>query len=148
MVSIPKGQAHTKSRPNVIQGPIHARTAFRPRQGVGFHHSPRLGVAGKSRARQDQGNHRNKQLVNFDPEIERTLTRNRNMVRFQRALQGSPSVGNSSENFTELFSDSGEEVIQDNMADREHNDQRRTLRDYITPTTVSCSSSVVRPAVE
>ncbi|MED6163870.1 hypothetical protein PIB30_084200, partial [Stylosanthes scabra] len=94
------------------------------------------------------GNRRNMQLVNFDPEIEKTLTRNRNRVKFQRALQGNPSVGNSSEDFTEVFSDSEEEVIQDNMADEEHNNQWRTLRDYITPTTVSCSSSVVRPAVE
>ncbi|MED6167042.1 hypothetical protein PIB30_115307, partial [Stylosanthes scabra] len=82
-----------------------------------------------------QGNRRNKQLVTFDPEIERTLTRNRNRVKFQRALQGNPSVGNSSKDFTEVFSDRGEEVIQDNMADEEHNNQRRTLRDYITPTT-------------
>ncbi|MED6154563.1 hypothetical protein PIB30_113745, partial [Stylosanthes scabra] len=94
------------------------------------------------------GNRRNKQLANFDPEIEKTLTRNRNRVKFQRALQGNPFVGNSSEDFTEAFSDSGDEVIQDNMADGEHNDQRRTLRDYITPSTVSCSSSVVKPAVK
>ncbi|MED6199915.1 hypothetical protein PIB30_080279 [Stylosanthes scabra] len=113
-----------------------------------FGHQVFGAVAGDSLDRQYSGNCRNKQLVEFDPEIERTLTRNRNRVKFQRALQENPSVGNFSEDFTEAFSDSGEEVIQDNMVDREHNDQRRTLRDYITPTTVSCSSSVVRPAVE
>ncbi|MED6200693.1 hypothetical protein PIB30_087775 [Stylosanthes scabra] len=47
-------QITSKRGSGVIQGPIHARTAFRPRLGVGFHHSPRLGVAGKPRARQNQ----------------------------------------------------------------------------------------------
>ncbi|MED6138757.1 hypothetical protein PIB30_077482 [Stylosanthes scabra] len=86
------------------------------------------------------GNRRDKQLVKFDSEIERTLTKIRQRVKLQRALQGNPFVGNSSEDFTEVF--------QDNMADKEHNNQRRTLREYITPSIVSCSSSIVRPTVE
>ncbi|MED6131902.1 hypothetical protein PIB30_014348 [Stylosanthes scabra] len=36
------------------QGIFEDGTALRPRLGVGFHHSPRLGVAGKPRARQNQ----------------------------------------------------------------------------------------------
>ncbi|MED6152282.1 hypothetical protein PIB30_090417, partial [Stylosanthes scabra] len=58
MVSIPKEtsphQITSKRESGVIQGPIHVRTAFRPRLGVGFHHSPRLGAAGGPKARQDQ----------------------------------------------------------------------------------------------
>ncbi|MED6113860.1 hypothetical protein PIB30_074794 [Stylosanthes scabra] len=33
-------QITSKGESGVIQGRIHARTAFRPRLGVGFHHSP------------------------------------------------------------------------------------------------------------
>ncbi|MED6113196.1 hypothetical protein PIB30_068620 [Stylosanthes scabra] len=38
-----------------------------------------------------QGNRKNKQLVEFDPEIEKTLTKNRNRVKAQKVLQGKPS---------------------------------------------------------
>ncbi|MED6166497.1 hypothetical protein PIB30_109923, partial [Stylosanthes scabra] len=95
-----------------------------------------------------QGNRRNKQLVKFDPEIERTLKKIRQRVKLQRALQGNPFAGNCSEDSTEVFSDSEEEEIQDNMADGEHNNQRRTLGSYTTPNTVICSSSIVRPTVD
>ncbi|MED6223072.1 hypothetical protein PIB30_070451 [Stylosanthes scabra] len=46
-------QVTSKRGSGVIQGPIHARTAFRPRLGVGFHHSPRLGVAGKPKTKSE-----------------------------------------------------------------------------------------------
>ncbi|MED6179186.1 hypothetical protein PIB30_114800, partial [Stylosanthes scabra] len=92
-----------------------------------------------------QGNRRDKQIVEIDPEIERTLRKTRQRVKeIKRALQGNPSSGDSSEDFSDHREEIFAEEIKDKMADEDHN-QRRTLRDFITPTTVSCGSSVVRP---
>ncbi|MED6178107.1 hypothetical protein PIB30_104505 [Stylosanthes scabra] len=98
------------------------------------------------------GNRRDRQLVEFDPEIEKTLTKNQNKVKAHKALQREPSEGNLSE-FSEEFSEEEfeEEIcieeIQDNMADNANN-QRRTLADFTTLTTASCGSSIVRPTIE
>ncbi|MED6199759.1 hypothetical protein PIB30_078952, partial [Stylosanthes scabra] len=99
------------------------------------------------------GNYRDRKFFEFDPEIERKLTKHRNKVKFQEALQGEGQEEVYEESFSEEFS--GEEVeeeifeeeIQDNMAD-DANNQRRALLDFITPTTTSCGSNIVRTTVE
>ncbi|MED6122571.1 hypothetical protein PIB30_040953 [Stylosanthes scabra] len=100
---------------------------------------PRLGQTwlNKASCKLTKQNRRDKQLLRIDPEIEKTLTKNRNMVRFHRALQGSPSL-------EEIFV----EEIQDNMGNDNNNNQWRTLGDFIVPTTVSYGSSIVRPVVD
>ncbi|MED6140879.1 hypothetical protein PIB30_097717, partial [Stylosanthes scabra] len=95
------------------------------------------------------GNRRDRQFFEFDPEIERTLTKHRNRVKFQRALQGKPSEGTFYEDFSEEeVEEVFQEEIRDNMGNNANNTQRRTLADFTTPTTVSCGSSIVRPTVE
>ncbi|MED6142067.1 hypothetical protein PIB30_109869, partial [Stylosanthes scabra] len=100
-----------------------------------------------------QGNHRDKPIIEFDPEIERTL-KNRNRVRTQRSLQFDREEASSEEVVSEksfeeeIVEESIEEEIQDNMADHTNN-QRRTIGDYQNPTTTtSCGSSIVWPTVD
>ncbi|MED6213382.1 hypothetical protein PIB30_092694, partial [Stylosanthes scabra] len=99
------------------------------------------------------GNCRDRQFFEVDPEIERTLTKNRNMVKFQKALHKEGQEEVTEENFSEEFSEEEsqeeifEEEIQDNMDD-EANNQRRTLGDFTITTTASCGSSIVRPATD
>ncbi|MED6139380.1 hypothetical protein PIB30_083273 [Stylosanthes scabra] len=89
-----------------------------------------------------QGNHRDKPIIEFDPEIEKTLKKNRSRVKAQRALQFGQEEANSEEGASEKFSEeeivqeNSEKEIQDNMADNANN-QRRTLADYNNPTTAS-----------
>ncbi|MED6213818.1 hypothetical protein PIB30_097072, partial [Stylosanthes scabra] len=100
-----------------------------------------------------QGNRRDKSIIEFDPEIERTLKKNQNRVRTQRFLQFDREEANSEEVVSEksfeaeIVEESIEEEIQDNMADHT-NHQRRTIADYQNPTTTSCGSSIVWPTVD
>ncbi|MED6141632.1 hypothetical protein PIB30_105335 [Stylosanthes scabra] len=100
-----------------------------------------------------EGNRRDKPIIEFDPEIEKTLKRNRSRVKAQRALQFDQQEANSEEGASEKFfeeeivEENSEEEIQDNMADNANN-QRRTLADYTNPTTTSCGSSIVWPTVD
>ncbi|MED6135195.1 hypothetical protein PIB30_043983 [Stylosanthes scabra] len=48
-----KAQSIPRASSSVTQVQDHARTAPPPCLGMGFHHSPRVGVAGKPKARQD-----------------------------------------------------------------------------------------------
>ncbi|MED6116587.1 hypothetical protein PIB30_101617, partial [Stylosanthes scabra] len=89
---------------------------------------------------------RDKPIIEFDPEIEKTIKKNRSRVKTQRTLQFEQEEVNSEEgafenSFEEEFI---EEEIQDNMADN----QRRTLADYTNPTTTSCRNSIVWPTVD
>ncbi|MED6163904.1 hypothetical protein PIB30_084640 [Stylosanthes scabra] len=92
-----------------------------------------------------QGNHRDKPTIEFDPEIEKTLKKNRSRVKAQRALQFEQEEADSEEGASEksfeeeLVEENTEEEIQNNMADNANN-QRRTLADYTNPTTTSCGS--------
>ncbi|MED6177506.1 hypothetical protein PIB30_098752, partial [Stylosanthes scabra] len=94
------------------------------------------------------GNRRDKAIIEFDPEIEKTLKKNRSKVKAQRAFQFDQEEANSEEVASkksfeeELVEENSEEEIQDNMADNANN-QRRTLADYNNPTTASCGSSIV-----
>ncbi|MED6224243.1 hypothetical protein PIB30_082143, partial [Stylosanthes scabra] len=74
---------------------------------------------------------RDKQPIQFDPEIEKTLRRLRKQSKLQQET---------------LEEDSQEEF---NMADNDDHigNYRRTLGDYTIPTTDSCGSSIVRPTV-
>ncbi|MED6164622.1 hypothetical protein PIB30_091965, partial [Stylosanthes scabra] len=99
-----------------------------------------------------QGSRRDKLTIEFDPEIEKTLKKNRNMIKAQRTLQFDQEEVNSKEGAPkkseeELVEENIEEEIQDNMADNANN-QRRTLADYTNPTTTSCGSSIVWPNVD
>ncbi|MED6213037.1 hypothetical protein PIB30_089366 [Stylosanthes scabra] len=93
-----------------------------------------------------QGNRRYKSIIEFDPEIEKTLKKNRSRVKAQRALQFEQEEANSDEGASEKFSEekiveeNSEEEIQDNMADNANN-QRRTLANYTNPTTASYGSN-------
>ncbi|MED6189030.1 hypothetical protein PIB30_091639 [Stylosanthes scabra] len=97
-----------------------------------------------------QGNRRDKPTIEFDPEIEKTLKKNRSRVKAQRALQFDQEEVNSEEGASEksieeeLVEENTEEEIQDNMADNANN-QRGTLANYTNPTTTSCGSSIVWP---
>ncbi|MED6154572.1 hypothetical protein PIB30_113828, partial [Stylosanthes scabra] len=90
-----------------------------------------------------QGSRRDKQIIEFDPEIERTLKKNRHRVRTQISLQVDREEASSEDVVSEK---SFEEEIQDNMAD--HTNQRRTIADYQNPSTTSCGSSIVWPNVD
>ncbi|MED6152088.1 hypothetical protein PIB30_088650 [Stylosanthes scabra] len=74
-----------------------------------------------------QGNRRDKPTIEYDPEIEKTLKKNRNKVKPQRALQFKQEEANSDEGASEKFSEeeiveeNSEEEIQDNMADNANN---------------------------
>ncbi|MED6212932.1 hypothetical protein PIB30_088233 [Stylosanthes scabra] len=89
--------------------------------------SPKL-LTALSSSLTSQGNRRDKPIIEFDPEIEKTLKKNRSRVKAQRALQFDQQEGNSEE---------------DNA-----NNQRRTLADYTNPTTASYGSSIVWPTVD
>ncbi|MED6152338.1 hypothetical protein PIB30_090941 [Stylosanthes scabra] len=99
-----------------------------------------------------QGNRRDKPVIEYDPEIEKTLTKNRNRVKAQRTLLFKQQEANSdegaSENFSEeeIVEENSEDEIQDNMA-KNANNQRRTLADYTNPTTTSCGNSIIWPDV-
>ncbi|MED6203078.1 hypothetical protein PIB30_112007, partial [Stylosanthes scabra] len=99
-----------------------------------------------------QGSRRDKQIIEFNPEIERTLKKNRYRVRTRRSLQVDREEASSedvvSEKYCEeeILEESIEEEIQDNMAD--HTNQRRTIADYQNPSTTSCGSSIVWPNVD
>ncbi|MED6175947.1 hypothetical protein PIB30_083145, partial [Stylosanthes scabra] len=71
-----------------------------------------------------QGN-RDKQANEFDPEIERTLTKLKKKAKQQVVNQVI------------------EEVEQNNMAAVDGNEQRRTLGDYTIPSTASRGSNIV-----
>ncbi|MED6128364.1 hypothetical protein PIB30_096980, partial [Stylosanthes scabra] len=71
-----------------------------------------------------QGN-RDKQAIEFDPEIERTLRKLK-----KKAKQ-------------HVVNQVIEEVEQNNMAAVDGNEQRRTLGDYTIPSIASCGSSIV-----
>ncbi|MED6116164.1 hypothetical protein PIB30_097637 [Stylosanthes scabra] len=91
-----------------------------------------------------QGSRRDKSIIEFDLEIEKTLKKNRSRVKVQRTLQFEQEEVNSEEGTSE---NSFEEEIQDNMADNANN-QWRTLADYTNPTTTSCGSNIVWPNVD
>ncbi|MED6188135.1 hypothetical protein PIB30_083172 [Stylosanthes scabra] len=95
-------------------------------------------------AQMSKGNRRDKPIIEFDPEIEKTLKKNQNRIKAQRALQFEQEEANSDEGASK---ENFEEEIQDNMADNANN-QRRTLADYTNPTTASCGSSIVWPTVD
>ncbi|MED6163551.1 hypothetical protein PIB30_081077 [Stylosanthes scabra] len=80
---------------------------------------------------------KDKQILNFDPEIERTLHKLRKQSK--QALEG------SSEKVLKGVFDNIEEVF-DNIA--AEGTQEKTLGEYSIPITVSCGSSIVRPAVD
>ncbi|MED6201661.1 hypothetical protein PIB30_097186, partial [Stylosanthes scabra] len=73
------------------------------------------------------GNRREKPTIEFDPEIEKTLKKNRSRVKAQRALLFDQEEANSEEGASEKFSEeelveeNSEEEIQDNMADNANN---------------------------
>ncbi|MED6139471.1 hypothetical protein PIB30_084179, partial [Stylosanthes scabra] len=79
---------------------------------------------------------RDKQHIQFDPEIERTLRKLKKKTRQQ--------THTSREEEEEVVF----EEVQENMATENNNAQRRTLGDYTIPGTTSCGSSIVRPTVE
>ncbi|MED6202500.1 hypothetical protein PIB30_106255, partial [Stylosanthes scabra] len=87
------------------------------------------------------GSRRDKPIIEFDPEIEKTLKKNRSRVKAQRTLQFEQEEVNSEEGASENSFE--EECI---MADNANN-QRGTLADYTNPTTTSCGSSIVWPNV-
>ncbi|MED6212024.1 hypothetical protein PIB30_079203, partial [Stylosanthes scabra] len=91
-----------------------------------------------------QGSRRDKQIIEFDPEIERSLKKNRHRVRTQRSLQIDREEASSEDIVSEKYFEEG---IQDNMADHTNN-QRRTIADYQNPSTTSCGSSIVWPNVD
>ncbi|MED6175826.1 hypothetical protein PIB30_081998, partial [Stylosanthes scabra] len=99
------------------------------------------------------GNCRDKPIIEFYLEIEKTLKKNRSRVKAQRALQFDQEEANSEEGASEksseeeIVKENSEEEIQDNMADNANN-QRRTLTDYTNPTTASYGSSIVWPTVD
>ncbi|MED6141478.1 hypothetical protein PIB30_103790, partial [Stylosanthes scabra] len=72
-------------------------------------------------------NRRNRPIIEFDPEIEKTLKRNRNRVKAQRALFRERQEVNSNEGASEKFSEeeiveeNSEEEVRDNMADDANN---------------------------
>ncbi|MED6177796.1 hypothetical protein PIB30_101447, partial [Stylosanthes scabra] len=74
-----------------------------------------------------------KQILEFDPEIEQTLCK----LRKQGKLQKKPHEISSKEAF--------EEVLV-NMV--EEGDQRKTFGEFTVPTTASYGSRLVRPTVE
>ncbi|MED6153358.1 hypothetical protein PIB30_101233, partial [Stylosanthes scabra] len=99
------------------------------------------------------GIRRDKPTIKFDPEIKKTLKKNRSRVKAQSALQFDQEEVNSEEGASEksfdeeLVEENTEEEIQDNMADNANN-QRRTLANYTNPTTTSCGNSIVWPNVD
>ncbi|MED6166745.1 hypothetical protein PIB30_112452, partial [Stylosanthes scabra] len=74
-----------------------------------------------------QGN-RNKEVIDFDPEVERTLRKIRKKAKQK-----------TQDHFVE-------EVVQNTMA-AEANNPTKTLMDYTIPSTASCGSSIMRPNI-
>ncbi|MED6203192.1 hypothetical protein PIB30_113097, partial [Stylosanthes scabra] len=64
------------------------------------------------------GSRRDKPIIEFDPEIEKTLKKNRSRVKAQRTLQLEQEEVNSEEGASEnsFEEECIEEEIQDNMA--------------------------------
>ncbi|MED6129446.1 hypothetical protein PIB30_107989, partial [Stylosanthes scabra] len=69
------------------------------------------------------GSRRDKSTIEFDPEIEKTLKKNRSRVKAQRTLQFEQEEVNSEEGtFENSFEEECiEEEIQDNLADNANN---------------------------
>ncbi|MED6117927.1 hypothetical protein PIB30_114593, partial [Stylosanthes scabra] len=87
-----------------------------------------------------QGN-RDKQSLNFDPEIEKTLRKLRKQAKLQEHSHEIP--------FEEAFEEKEfEDEIGNNMAGNEDNNRGRKLADFSIPSAASYGSSVVRPAVD
>ncbi|MED6187089.1 hypothetical protein PIB30_073018 [Stylosanthes scabra] len=59
-----------------------------------------------------QGNRREKPIIEFDPEIEKTLKKNRSRVKAQRALQFDQEEANSEKGASEKSSE--EEIVEEN----------------------------------
>ncbi|MED6162654.1 hypothetical protein PIB30_072608 [Stylosanthes scabra] len=59
-----------------------------------------------------QGNHKDKPTIEFDPEIEKTLKKNRSRVKAQRALQFDQEEVNSEEGASEKSFE--EELVEEN----------------------------------
>ncbi|MED6125047.1 hypothetical protein PIB30_064774, partial [Stylosanthes scabra] len=76
---------------------------------------------------------KDKQILEFDPEIEQTLRKLRKQAKLQKQTH-------------EISSEEVFEEVSVNMA--QEGDQRKTLGDFIIPNTASCGSSIVRPTVE
>ncbi|MED6164215.1 hypothetical protein PIB30_087561, partial [Stylosanthes scabra] len=74
--------------------------------------------------------YKDKQILNFDPEIERTLRKLKKQYKQTHEIP-------SEEVFEEVF---------DNMATE--GTQQKTLGEYSVPTTASCGGSIVRPTVD
>ncbi|MED6213987.1 hypothetical protein PIB30_098726 [Stylosanthes scabra] len=141
-----------RSRAMVIAGVTRATDSEDHRQWLGFS-SLVYGMEIWVSLLISKGNRRDKPTIEFDPEIEKTLKKNRSRVKAQRALQFDQEEVNFEEGASdksfeeELVEENIEEEIQDNMADNANN-QRRTLADYTNPTTTSCGSSIVWPTVD
>ncbi|MED6126502.1 hypothetical protein PIB30_079169, partial [Stylosanthes scabra] len=58
------------------------------------------------------GNRRDKPTIEFDPEIEKTLTKNRSRVKAQRALQFDQEEASFEEGASEKSSE--EEIVEEN----------------------------------
>ncbi|MED6226582.1 hypothetical protein PIB30_105205, partial [Stylosanthes scabra] len=69
------------------------------------------------------GSRRDISIIEFDPEIEKTLKKNRSRVKAQRTLQFEQEEVNSEEGTSEnsFEEECIEEEIQDNMADNANN---------------------------
>ncbi|MED6165853.1 hypothetical protein PIB30_103608 [Stylosanthes scabra] len=78
---------------------------------------------------------RDKQPIQFDPEIERTLRRFKKQSKLQQ------------ETLEEVSHQGSIMTDNENLNDNLNENQRRTLGDYTIPTTDSCGSSIVRPTV-
>ncbi|MED6129302.1 hypothetical protein PIB30_106539, partial [Stylosanthes scabra] len=75
-----------------------------------------------------EGN-RNKQVIDFDPEVERTLRKIRKKAK--QKTQDQPI-----------------EVVAQNTMAAEANNPTKTVTDYTIPSTASCGSSIVQPNVD
>ncbi|MED6113131.1 hypothetical protein PIB30_068028 [Stylosanthes scabra] len=91
----------------------------------------RMKVMSGEKKKQREGNRRDKSTIEYNPEIEKTLKKNRSRVKAQRALQFEEQTANSDEGASEKFSEeeiveeNSEEEIQDNMAENANN--QRTI---------------------
>ncbi|MED6185550.1 hypothetical protein PIB30_058189 [Stylosanthes scabra] len=97
--------AHQQANPNLVE--IDAANLFT--------------IRNNPTSASDQGNRRDKSIIEFDPEIEKTLKRNRSRVKAQRNLQFEQEEVNSEEGTSEnsFEEECIEEEIQDNMADNQ-----------------------------
>ncbi|MED6153269.1 hypothetical protein PIB30_100293, partial [Stylosanthes scabra] len=67
------------------------------------------------------GNRRDRKFFEYNPEIESTLTKNRNRVKLQKALQLEGQEASSEEFSQEEVEEIFEEGIRDNMTDDANN---------------------------